>query len=262
MSDGGDKALKVMSFNLSAFKANGTSDIDEQSAAFLKFLNEEKIDVLCFQEFSFVTKNLKEELSKLGYDFVQFKNPKNEKIKLRTLIFSRHEILQSRLIRNGITPAGVFATINFNGDTVSFVSTHIKSYNVKASHPLNSSTFSKVLNSIRYIIHRLKVNSIQQIEQVKTILAQTNNSSEIIVCGDFNSIPSNYIYGLMKRSYDNAFEEAGNGFGVTYLGKTLFFLRIDHQFYRGDKLKAIEVTTHDFGFSDHRAVYGKYDLSN
>jgi endonuclease/exonuclease/phosphatase family metal-dependent hydrolase len=63
----------------------------------------------------------------------------------------------------------------------------------------------------------------------------------------------------MKSLLNNAFEEAGNGFGFTYNGK-LFFLRIDNQFV-DEGLTVTDFRTHrNIPFSDHFPISATYSL--
>lgn len=48
----------------------------------------------------------------------------------------------------------------------------------------------------------------------------------VIVCGDFNDVPSSYAYAEVSRGLRDGFREAGSGFAVTY--RRLPGLRIDY----------------------------------
>ena len=81
---------------------------------------------------------------------------------------------------------------------------------------------------------------------------------DVILVGDFNQTPYSFVYNSFKEIMNNAFETAGNGFGFTYRGSTLFFLRIDNQFY-DPRLKAIDFKTHkQVPYSDHYPIEARY----
>ena len=80
-----------------------------------------------------------------------------------------------------------------------------------------------------------------------------NSPHPLILMGDLNEIPYSYTYFKLGENYENAFENAGRGFGFTY-NRILFFLRIDHIF-SSEKLKAVQFRTHrEVDYSDHYPV--------
>ncbi|MDO4510575.1 MAG: endonuclease/exonuclease/phosphatase family protein [Bacteroidales bacterium] len=88
--------------------------------------------------------------------------------------------------------------------------------------------------------------------QEATLLRRIINQSDanVIVCGDFNDVPTSYAYRtIMGHDMTDAWVKCGFGPTVTYHMSRLFF-KIDHILYRGD-MEATEIHRHKAGESDH-----------
>lgn len=255
-----DSTLKVLSYNVGRFKQGvDPADLPAQLEAFYAFLEQEEVDIICFQEFSFVTRNIQNDLTDLGYQDVMFKDPKVSYRNIRENFFVKSIFFESAVITNEKdTDIGVKTKILFGQDTLLLLNTHIKSYNVKSKHPLKQNSLKESIRSLFDILNSIRNYVFDQAEQIDMICKIAETDEKVIFCGDFNSMPSSYVYTRVSRILENAFESAGNGFGFTYLGKTLFFLRIDSQFYREQQLECIKFSEIDFGFSDHKATLGEY----
>lgn len=82
----------------------------------------------------------------------------------------------------------------------------------------------------------------------------------VIVAGDFNATVVNYPYKKIKQHLDNAFENAGSGFGFTFpsparrMGIFTPFMRIDHIFYSRQFDIHKSYVVEQSGDSDHYPV--------
>jgi endonuclease/exonuclease/phosphatase (EEP) superfamily protein YafD len=82
----------------------------------------------------------------------------------------------------------------------------------------------------------------------------------VLVCGDFNEVPYSYIYGELRKSLKNSFEEKGQGFGFSF-NHLPYFIRIDHQFYNDKRLSVHDFTTYSkIKYSDHYPIMGTYSF--
>ncbi|ULH16174.1 endonuclease/exonuclease/phosphatase family protein [Deinococcus sp. KNUC1210] len=73
----------------------------------------------------------------------------------------------------------------------------------------------------------------------------------LAVCGDFNTPPRGLIYAALKRTFGNAFEQAGTGFGYSF-PSGFPVVRIDHVWLRG--VRAVSAIVPDSRASDHRPL--------
>ena len=74
----------------------------------------------------------------------------------------------------------------------------------------------------------------------------------VIVCGDFNDVPTSYTLANIKGDLNDSFDVAGNGFGITYAGK-IPGLRIDY-ILADPKFDIISHKVLKLGMSDHNPV--------
>lgn len=92
--------------------------------------------------------------------------------------------------------------------------------------------------------------------------------SPAIVAGDFNATVVNYPYKRIGQQLENAFENAGSGFGFTFpsrarrMGVIAPFMRIDHIFYSRHFNVRQSYVVGDSGDSDHFPVVALLSLKN
>ena len=99
----------------------------------------------------------------------------------------------------------------------------------------------------------LKRGFIQRAGQITKIKEAVEASPyPALLCGDFNDTPTSYAYNEIADIMDDAFVEAGNGTGRTYIGKVPSF-RIDFIFHT-EEMDAYRFITHEEELSDHRAI--------
>jgi endonuclease/exonuclease/phosphatase family metal-dependent hydrolase len=87
--------------------------------------------------------------------------------------------------------------------------------------------------------------------------AAAEEGDYVLICGDLNDTPYSNSYLRLRDQYQNAFEEAGRGFGFTFNGE-IPFLRIDNQFAgKGFRVSRFD-TRKDFPASDHYGTEACY----
>ena len=100
---------------------------------------------------------------------------------------------------------------------------------------------------------KISIRFIKQQEQVETILEHKNNSRyPVIISGDFNNTPFSYVYHKVSQSMSDAFVEAGNGIGTTYLFE-YYPMRIDY-ILASNELQILSFNTIKKTFSDHYPI--------
>jgi endonuclease/exonuclease/phosphatase family metal-dependent hydrolase len=178
------------------------------------------------------------------------------------VIFSRYPIIHYKKLefdKSGINK-GVYADILIGKDTIRVFNVHLQSMSIRVEKVLGEKHFRSAKNDLTDIFKRLKRGFISRAEQVSLLEKWIANSPyKVIVCSDLNDMPYSYTYTRLRKVLNNAFEEAGSGFGFTYNDR-LFFLRIDNQF--ADKtLKVEHFTTHrNIRYSDHFPISATYSF--
>ena len=137
----------------------------------------------------------------------------------------------------------------------------LRIYNVHLeSLKLNEQKMLETEDEGKNVYRKLKNGFVKRAKQAETILKEAKHAPyKVIICGDWNDLPYGYSYNLMKKYYDNAFEEAGSGFGFTYNGR-MRFLRIDNQFYNKTIRAKSFQTYKEVHYSDHFAIMARYNL--
>ena len=82
-----------------------------------------------------------------------------------------------------------------------------------------------------------------------------------IICGDMNNSAFSYVYRKIKGDMQDAFEEAGNGFGITYDFK-YYPARIDYIFVdKNIKVKNFQ-NYPEIVDSDHFPIMARVEILN
>jgi endonuclease/exonuclease/phosphatase family metal-dependent hydrolase len=100
---------------------------------------------------------------------------------------------------------------------------------------------------------RLTFNAYRRRRQVETMAAAAHASKlPVVIAGDFNLPPPSGVIHDNLDDFDDAFAQAGRGFGYTYPSK-LPFLRLD-RIFTGHGLRAVDFRVGDTLASDHLCV--------
>ena len=98
---------------------------------------------------------------------------------------------------------------------------------------------------------RASARRAMQVQQVADFAA--NSPHPVVWCGDFNDTPSSFTYRTATQNAQDAFLQAGKGFGNTYTKLALVPLRIDHILVQAP-WHAVGYAIWKQPFSDHHPV--------
>ena len=103
----------------------------------------------------------------------------------------------------------------------------------------------------RTLLSKLERAFERHAEEADIIRSLIDNSPEnVIVCGDFNEVPSSYCYRVIRGDdMSDSFQDCGFGFTYTFNANRMFF-KIDHILYRGE-MEAIDWSRGTVPDSDH-----------
>ncbi len=232
----------LMSYNVRMFNLYEwlpDTDIPQKIMAFVK---EQDADIVCLQEY---TKRGNAKFPAYRHKFIFGRDRVSGQA-----ILSKYPIIDSGHIDfpnsgNNV----VFADIKRGKDTIRVYSMHLQS--VKISPDIHESIDEE---KSKVIFRRLSDAFKKQ--QLQAELFGKHKSEcpyPMLICGDLNNSAFSYVYRNVKGKMNDAFEEAGKGFGKSYNYK-YYPARIDYIFAD----KAIDVkqyTTFDtFANSDHFPV--------
>ncbi|NBB22049.1 endonuclease/exonuclease/phosphatase [Runella sp. CRIBMP] len=272
-TDSSKTEIKVLSYNVMSFDSYSylVDKNPQNTNKLIEWVKKEDADVKCFQEFlnHRDRKDLQTvaQLKKEGYSYyvsMQSIQDQGKDYSNGLAIFSKYPIIKQEQMefsnQNGI----IYADINIKGDTIRFISVHLRSMIVRVGG-IKLAVKEKNLGLGRYELastfRKLKGGFVHHEVESKILTDWIEKSPHpVVVCGDFNEVPYSYAYGQVRKRLSNAFEEAGSGFGFTYR-KAPGFIRIDNQFYDKKGLEVIDFQTRkDVKYSDHYPIVARYKL--
>ncbi len=258
-----EKTIKVVSWNVGRFTMyekklkNRPRCID----SVFNFIRRQDADIICLQEFhvkdaSRVKAYLKEKMKGYNAEYYMFKERGGH---CGNLTLSRLPVKSKGKIKfDESANLAIYTDYEFAGRRFRVYNCHFESYNVSftgmiraiARHDsgIMAETGSRVKRSIT-----------RRPKQVDKVFSDIENCPvEAFVCGDFNDNPMSYTYYRMTRDREDAFVEAGDGFGATY---SLLWpmLRIDYVLYPV-RYDAVSYEIPRVPFSDHYPVVTEIEL--
>ncbi|WPR77846.1 endonuclease/exonuclease/phosphatase family protein [Algoriphagus sp. NG3] len=251
------EGLKVFSYNAHMFYYNSKNENSPESNV-LSWLQEQPADVMAFQEFyQDNTTPSRDALKILGKDSnykvsYHITDGTPQKRSNGLAIFSKYPIVNDgKVFKAQGTNGAIFADILVGKDTIRIYNAHLESMRINSEGLEN---LDGVKENYRQTLGKLQRGSLARSKQLSILLEHMYNSPHpLILMGDLNEIPYSYTYFKLSEKYENAFENAGRGFGFTY-NRILFFLRIDHIF-SSPELRAVRFKTHrEVDYSDHYPV--------
>lgn len=215
----------VMSYNVRLFNLYDWIDRDV-SLSISDFIKEQTPDVLCIQEFS-NQNNVDFRVYKHKYVFIEGKNTK-----LGQAIFSKYPIVNQGVIPfPNSTNNAIYADIKRGKDTIRVYSIHLQSIKITPDvHEIDENIQGVSQDKSKRMFRRMSRSFTSQQKQAEIIKKHKADCSyPLIICGDLNNSPFSFVYRSVKGDLNDAFEEAGSGFGSTYNFK-YFPARIDYIF--------------------------------
>ncbi|TLV02359.1 endonuclease/exonuclease/phosphatase family protein [Dyadobacter luticola] len=267
-SNASGNTFSIMNYNTHFFMRNSEPqhhpEVKEAIEVMKAWVANSGADVLCMPEYyedHKKTFNLREVLSNAGYKYnSKFKidEHKQQNHYEGVIMYSKYPIISSRdtvfEAQNGM----IQIDIKIRQDTVRVIGVHLYSMMLNLSKLANQKKMKGIKRESKFTFERMKSGFLQRSTEVAILESWIEDSPyPVIACGDFNEVPYGYVYGRLKKTMNNAFEEKGRGFGFTF--KNLpYFIRIDHQFYTPKSLAPLDFETFKVNYSDHYPVMGKY----
>ncbi|HSC54345.1 MAG TPA: endonuclease/exonuclease/phosphatase family protein [Phnomibacter sp.] len=237
----------------------------------VQYLRKYAPDIVLVQDFTdyaangvFSNKSLLQDT--LGFRYVYFKPYYAEKlpwgeVKEGVAIFSKLPLVDSGFVQytRKSYPANIsWATVRFNHKLLRLATTHFTSMNLNTP-PVSPDTLGVVqlqdstVMRIGSIWQKLRYYQPYHVKQATMLRSFLDSSSAPTITGmDMNSVPSSYVYKLVKGDRQDAFLAKGFGFGRSY-DTRLPNLRIDYLFVHND-LQIMQMTQQYMPISDHQLL--------
>ncbi len=239
--------ISVMNYNVRLFNVFKWIPEEGIEKKIVEFIKENDPDIISIQEY-----RRDKKIDFKGYH--KFEEITGDRVKNGQAILSKFPIINSGSIEfPGTFNNAIFIDIVKENDTLRVYNVHLQSMKIDA----NGDAFTK--ESSENMFRQVSKTFSMQQSQTELFLQHKNRCSyKMIVCGDFNNTAYSYVYKEIKGNLQDAFVEAGNGFGKTYNLK-FFPIRID--FLLIDP--AFEINsfkTFDILLSDHFPIMTRFKL--
>lgn len=259
------KYLKIATYNVHSFGNEITGYSCKEIA---RYMQQQEVDVFCFQEFGdnqyFPMDSIRKALSHWQYSRISSED--SIRGVLPIAIFSRYPLVNERFITYpNSANCSMMCDVVMGTDTVRLINNHLQTTSVsrkrsKWQREMATGDTRREVQVAKDVAETLHENFVKRAFQTYTIgyFAKTS-PYPVLVCGDFNSIPSSYTYHYLSELLKDGFRTAGNGYMYTFRhGKKL--LRIDYIFHSPD-LKGISYYSPTQEFcSDHNPVVMEVEI--
>jgi endonuclease/exonuclease/phosphatase family metal-dependent hydrolase len=241
----------------------------------MKYVLDSDADIVCLQEF---TVSDKREFLTLADIMKLFKKYPYKHIKFRLIensnyhgiaTFSKYPIVNKQDIDYPSEfNLSIYSDILIKGKTIRLINNHLESNKItdndRALQLSLKEKFSaeNIKGVTLHFSHKLglayKLRGFQADAVAKVI---EKSPYKVIVCGDFNDVPTSYAYSTVKGKLKDVFAETGTGLGWTFNDR-LYHFRIDYVLYDSKAFTPILYKTDKVNYSDHYPVTCKLNIND
>ena len=242
--------FKIATYNVALF---GRETTGFMAMDILSEMKKQKVDIVCFQEYSDHSGDKKNSESYKEY-FPYMAMGEHDMV-----IYSRFPITNTKNLNFEMTNnSAMWAEIKINGSIYRVYNAHLETTGLnrtmyKAAKMQNQGVDVESNALMKAIYGNYTLGMIARAGQAN-MLAMDMRECEvpIIVCGDFNDVPYSYVYNTMLGDKVDGFKECGSGFMYTFRGNKK--VCIDYIFH--DKsMEGISYYKKDLSYSDHYPVF-------
>lgn len=252
----GENTIRIATYNVHGFNREKTGYSAKQIAGFLE---KEKIDIVCFQEFTAIRTFPIDSLLKVFVRFPYRHIPRRSDQSTRVAVFSRYPLTDSVFIPFPESAnCGQSVDLSVKGKKLKIFNVHLQTTGLSREQSRQAARNvydgrEEKIKSAGALCNVLLENYRIRVEQARTIREQIEHSAvPVILCGDFNDTPASYTYRSIKGKLHDGFKTCGNGYQYTFRGY-FRLLRLDYVFH-APSLRGIRYDAPDCRWSDHNPV--------
>lgn len=267
----GDGRFSVLSYNVRLLDLYHWNQDSLAHKKMIEFFRSKNADILCLQEF--YTGNTPKALDNIGairtacgYPYLAECNMHvSKRGKWGNVVFSHYPIVYHENMPIDVQGNNLLQLVDiaFHHDTFSVYNVHLKSnrFNRKEAALVNKTEWPSwddtTIEQSKSIFAKLQDNSVNrglEAEIIANTIQQHNRPA--IVCGDFNDIPSSYVYFKIRDTRLDAFLEKGVGIGATFR-HAVPLLRIDYLFH-DTTFNLLGFEKPGVSYSDHEPLFANF----
>ena len=250
--------LKVMTLNARNFVDDNQDDsVDEIKA----FIEDENINVVCFQEFRDFVSGRPERISNVLEPIFPYKTISGGVATFSKFPIQKRDYITFRESNNCAQWVDLEVS---RGETVRIFNVHMQTTGVNSTlrHAAKMEQKGIPVNNDQratMISNRMGYEYIRRAEQadiISDIIKDTR--TPMVLCGDFNDTPASYTYKRLKGRMKDGFKSAGKGYMYTYRGAK-GLMRIDYIFH-SESLEGVNYYSPKRNWSDHNPVVMEMNL--
>jgi endonuclease/exonuclease/phosphatase family metal-dependent hydrolase len=224
------KTFKILSYNLRMFNYFENRDHSNSENKIVEFLQVQKPDILCLQEFFISGNPADKELAfrtALGSKYYsQIKSVASSKNRFYGIAtFSKFPIIgKGEIVHPGSSSLSIYSDVLIGKDTFRVFNNHLQSFRLKRMEhsffeDLTTSNDNETIHDVRGLSGNLKKAFVRRALQAQKVKDYINKSPyPVIVAGDFNDTPVSYSYRKIRKGLNDSFLNSGYGAGFTYKG--------------------------------------------
>lgn len=236
-------AIRFLSYNVMGFDGCEKNELGENSI--LNYLKDSEAGIICLQEYAtgwdkhqhIMQQDIDEALKDYPYHHIDRLGSGPNKHN-RMAIYSKYPILKACPIAYESAYNGsVRYDLLIGEDTVAVINNHLESnkltkedkvvYNEMLKNPEKNTVKRGLRQLIGKLAEASAIRAVQADTIARLIAGLQAGKIPVIVCGDFNDTPVSYTRRVIGKGLEDAFEESGQGLGISY-NQNHFYFRIDH----------------------------------
>lgn len=238
-----DRRIKILSYNTMAM-AMMKKHSEKSQNPIIKYILRADADIVCLQEFTvsdnesqFQEEDFMKIFKKYPYKHIKYRiNKWNMHQGVVTL--SKYPIINKKDVGyDSQVNLSIYSDIVVGNDTVRVINNHLESNRITLQDMQETSHLTKDFDSDKFtditkvFSYKLSIASkVRAIQADKVAAIKKNTPYKLVICGDFNDVPSSYAYTKVKGKLHDSFCENNSGLGWTF-NRSFFRFRIDYILY-------------------------------
>ena len=256
--------LTIVSYNIDGFKER---DVKQSYRDLIEYVKSQKADIVCIQELLVNDEHPIDSIKSIMKDWPFSYIPYGEDIHiLNTGIFSKYPINKGSgtlLLYPETSNSSSWCDIKIGKKNIRIFNNHLQTTEINRHkhllfNALHAKSIKGVIKAVGVLEKGLTENFKKRCTQSEELQKMISTSPyPMLVCGDFNSTPSSYVYRIvLGENLQDGFESCGHGYMYTYRKIFNGMLRIDYIFHSKD-FKGMDYFSPNLDFSDHKPVVMK-----